>query len=60
MQEILFEVNVRTKVAFLPSNVKALGIADTYSTLGDRPLRVLSLGMMRLRDVCLPLITRDF
>jgi hypothetical protein len=46
MQEIMYEVNAQTNVAFIPSEVKALGIADTYSTFGDRPLRVLSLGMI--------------
>jgi hypothetical protein len=47
MQAVLNEVNAQTNVAFIPAEVKALNIAQTFSSSRERPLRVLSLGMLK-------------
>ncbi|CAO2648169.1 Nn.00g090910.m01.CDS01 [Neocucurbitaria sp. VM-36] len=43
IQETIHEVNVQTNAAFQPSLPDTLFRADTFSSRGERPLRVLSL-----------------
>ncbi|TFK32671.1 acyl transferase/acyl hydrolase/lysophospholipase [Crucibulum laeve] len=43
MQELISEANAQFTVAFTPSPVQGLRKAETYTSVGERPLRVLSL-----------------
>lgn len=59
IQDVISEVNAQTNVAFTPAKVKGLSLAETFTSLGDRPLRVLSLDGGGVRGLSALYILRD-